>query len=80
MPNVADGEHMSDLIDECKENGNEIDKLYGDSACVGRNWEEKGRYRVLCKVPQVSNSSGGYTKKSFMLMLIMVKLLVLTGV
>ena len=49
--NVADGEHMSDLIDECKENGNEIDKLYGDSAYCdwGKLKKRKGRYRVLCK-------------------------------
>lgn len=36
--NVADGEHMSGLIDECNEDGNNIDKLYGDSAYS--DWEE----------------------------------------
>jgi transposase len=66
--NVADGEHMSDLIDECKENGNEIDKLYGDSAYC--DWEEiekreKEGIEFCVKVPQVSNSSGGYTKEEF---------------
>ena len=66
--NVADGEHMSDLIDECKENGNEIDKLYGDTAYC--DWEEIEKredegmeFRV--KVSQASNATGGYTKEEF---------------
>jgi transposase len=66
--NTADGEHMSDLIDECKADGNEIDKLYGDTAYC--DWEEIEKRQTegmeFCvKVPQVSNSTGLYTKEDF---------------
>lgn len=66
--NVSDGEHMSDLIDEVKETGNTVDKLYGDSAYS--DWEEIEKreqdgmeFRV--KVTQPVNASGGYTKNEF---------------
>ncbi len=66
--NVADGEFMSDLIDKCNEDGNNIDKLYGDSAYS--DWEEiekreKEGMEFCVNVPQPVNSSGGYTKDKF---------------
>jgi len=66
--NVADGEHMSDLIDKCKADGNEIDKLYGDTAYC--DWgeiekrEEEGM-EFCVKVSHASNAAGGYTKEDF---------------
>ena len=66
--NVPDGTHMSDLIDEVEENGNAMDKLYGD--CAYSDWEEiekresEGKeFRV--KTPQPNNAAGGYTKDTF---------------
>ncbi len=66
--NVSDGEHMSDLIDEVKNTGNTVDKLYGDSAYS--DWEEIEKreqdgmeFRV--KVTQPVNAGGGYTKNEF---------------
>lgn len=66
--NVADGEHMSDLIDGCKADGNEIDKLYGDTAYC--DWEEIEKreeegMKFCVKVSQASNGTGGYTKEDF---------------
>ena len=66
--NTPDGEHMSDLIDEVKETGNTVEKLYGDSAYS--DWEEIEKreqegIEFRTKTPQPVNKSGGYTKNEF---------------
>jgi len=66
--NVADGEHMSELIDACKADGNDIDKLYGDTAYC--DWEEIEKREeegmgFCVKVPQACNVTGGFTKEDF---------------
>jgi len=66
--NTSDGEHMADLIDEVKETGNTVDKLYGDSAYGDWSEIEKREHDGMefrVKVPQSVNTSGGYTKSEF---------------
>ena len=66
--NVPDGEHMGDLIDEIKETGNTVDKLYGDTAYSDWNEIEKREEEGMAfcvKVTQPTNSSGGYKKSAF---------------
>ena len=66
--NAPDGKHMSDLIDEVKETGNTINKVYGDSSYS--HWEEIEKreqegMEFCVKVSQPVNASGGYTKNEF---------------
>lgn len=68
MPaNVPDGTEMGKLIDQAKENGEEIEKLYGDSAY--NDGEEinkrKNEIEIVAKVPGAVNKNGFYTKDDF---------------
>jgi transposase len=68
MPaNVPDGTHMGELIDQSKENGQEIKKLYGDSAYNDREEinKRKGDTEVVAKIPKAVNKNGLYTKDDF---------------
>jgi len=66
--NIADGEHMSDLIEQSRRNGVDIDKLYGD--CAYSDFEEiekrKEEGTDFCiRVPEATNPSGGFSKEEF---------------
>jgi transposase len=68
MPaNVPDGTHMGELIDQGKENGQEIKKLYGDSAYNDREEinKRKGEIEIVAKIPAAVNKNGLYTKDDF---------------
>lgn len=68
MPaNVPDGTNMGELIDQSEENGQKIDKLYGDSAYNKRDEINKRKEEIefVVKVPAASNKSGLYTKDDF---------------
>jgi len=66
--NTADGEHMADLIDEIKEAGHDIDKLYGDSAYCDfeeiKKREEAGM-EFCVKVRKAVNKNDLFTKDDF---------------
>jgi hypothetical protein len=66
--NVKDGEHMSDLIDEVKETGIDVKKVYGDSSYgyydeIERR--EKDGMEFCIKVRGASNRNGLFTKDDF---------------
>lgn len=65
--NVKDGEHMGELIDEVNKTGNQIDKLYGDSAYC--DWEEiekrEADMEFCVKAGKASNRHGLYSKDEF---------------
>lgn len=65
--NTEDGRYMDQLIDESKNNGVEIKKLYGDSAYSDFEETEKRKEEMdFCiKVRSSHNGAGGYTKDEF---------------
>ena len=65
--NVVDGTKLSDLLDKAKEDGYNIDKIYGDSAYSGFEEIEKrkGETEFVVKFPNPSNKKGKYTKDDF---------------
>jgi transposase len=68
--NTIDGEHMGELIDEIKEGGHDIDKLYGDSAyCDYEEIEkrEKEGMEFCIKVRNAVNRNGLFTKDDFII-------------
>jgi transposase len=65
--NVPDGTNMGELIDQALENGQEIDRLYGDSAYNDREEinKRKGEIEFYAKIPAAVNKNGFYTKDDF---------------
>ena len=66
--NTVDGKHMPDLIDETKETGHDIDKLYGDSAYNDFEEIEKREQEGMefcVKVRSAVNRHGFFTKDDF---------------
>jgi len=67
--NTVDGEHMAELIDEVKEAGHEINKVYGDSAYC--DWEEIEKreneedMEFCVKTRNPVNKNGFFTKDHF---------------
>ena len=68
MPaNVPDGTNMGELIDQSEENGQKVNKLYGDSAYNKRDEINKRKEEIefVVKVPAAVNKNGLYTKDDF---------------
>jgi transposase len=68
MPaNVPDGRKMGELIDQATENGQDISKLYGDSAYNDREEinKRKDEIEIVAKIPAAVNKNGLYSKDDF---------------
>lgn len=66
--NTNDGKHMSELIDEIEENGEKVEKLYGDSAYCDFDEIEKREedgMEFCVKVRKAVNRNGYFTKDDF---------------
>ncbi|MDD4048909.1 MAG: transposase [Clostridia bacterium] len=68
--NKPDGTKMDELLDESKENGIEVETLYGDSAYANLDIieeREKEGMDFFVKIPKASNKKGFFTKDEFII-------------